>query len=104
MANKKKGNYITEILHHDISWYTDSPSVKELDMVSTEHIENAIQEGFSSGDVCMSYGHMGNEEARGMWHIINWRNIAHELYNALLNGNEEDGLKALKKFEDEWTF
>jgi hypothetical protein len=92
---------ITEILKHRISWTCDSETIKELDEWSIEHIEKLIKDGYSSGEL-----YIGEEEVRGWWKIINWEDIALELYNALkdiptYNLNEKKK-KAITRFDDNW--
>jgi len=98
---KKKGNYITEILCHDVSWWVDVDSVTELDDCSIEHIEQCITDGCRQGDLNVSYGKNMQKEATGWWYIINWKDIALELRNTYQNGAIET---AVRRFDDEWTF
>lgn len=98
MPTKKRVNKNTRILNHDISWYVDVKSVTELDECSIEHIETCIKDGISQGDLYISYGKNGVKTANGWWNIINWRDIACELYNAF--GNKEREQKAKERFEE----
>lgn len=102
-------NIITEILNQDISWFVDSKKVTKLDDTSIEYIERCITDGISQGELHISYGSK-DQAASGWWHVINWRDIACELRNALLayaniaGPNQASTKKALKRFDDEWTF
>lgn len=101
----KKNNVITEILGHDVSWWVDANSVKELDEASIEHIENHIKNGTSQGDLNVSYGKNYEKQTNGWWHIINWRDIACELYNAIGSTIKTDKtIAACKRYDDEWVF
>lgn len=100
---KKKINFITEVLEHDISWWVDSNSVKELDESSIEHIKKMIEQGITQGELCITYGRHRNLETWGWWYIIKWRDIAMQLYRECPNDNE--GQKAARKrYEQESTF
>lgn len=102
MAKKKK-NFITEVLGHDVSWWVDSPSVNELDEVSIEHIEKCISDGTKQGSLHITYGRHYHLQADGWWHVINWRDIACQLYREC--PNDDEGQKAARKrYEEEWTF
>lgn len=96
-----KKNFVTEINGHDISWYVDAELVKELDEATKEHLIKMIEEGYTSGELNVSYGRGGNLETSGWWNIINWKNIALELYN--VTGSEAVAQKARKLFEDNWN-
>jgi len=92
---------IVSILENDILWYVESKSVKELDETSEEYIKKCIQDGISSGELNVSYGRNNNLTASGWWQIINWRDIACELFNA----NTPEKMEAAKKrFNDNWKF
>lgn len=107
----KRNNTITEILGHDVSWFVDSNRVDELDETSIQHIKECIEDDITQGDLHVCYGKNGDKEASGWWHVINWRSIALDLYNASKSA-EIGGLKintlgmkqAIAKFDDEWTF
>lgn len=101
---KKQGNYITEILGNDVSWWVDANSVTELDECSIEHIEDLIKDGCRQGDLNVSYGKNMQKETNGWWHIINWRDIACELYHVAKGITTDASIKATKRFDDEWTF
>lgn len=105
---KKQGNYITEILGHDVSWYVDSNSLVELPEWDQEHIAEMIREGYTSGELNVTYRAKNNREyeTRGWWHIIKWQDIALQLYNrvkAIIFKQPAD-IEAIKRFDDEWTF
>lgn len=55
---------ITEILQHNIEWWLDDESIKELDESDTQHIACMIIDGYSSGEL-----NHGEEEIRGGWAI-----------------------------------
>lgn len=95
---ESRENTITEILGHDVSWFTDSDNITELDEASIERIENCINDGCKQGELSV-----GHEEARGWWHIINWRDIACQLYHQVPTRTPEQK-EARKRFNDEWTF
>lgn len=98
-------NNVTEILGHDISWFVDADSIKELDESSIEHIEKLIKDGYTQGSLSICYGKFGStkdqKETSGYWHIINWKNIALELYN--VTGSEVNAQKARKLFDENWN-
>lgn len=107
----KTKNKITEVLGHDVSWFADSNSVKELDECTIGHIEKCIKDGSFQGDLNITYGAKMNKESGGWWHVINWRDIANQLYNASKNMQlaglpvQTLGMKeAQVNFEKEWTF
>lgn len=98
-------NNITEVLGHDVSWFVRSNTAMKqgLDESTIEYIENCIKDGISQGELIISYGKNNNLETTGWWHIINWRDIACELYNAC--PKETDRQKqAHERFNKEWTF
>lgn len=102
-------NKITEILKHDISWNVLATSVKELDEVSIEHIEKCIQDGYTQGELHISFGKSHEKETSGWWRIINWKNIALDLRNSFLSKASDDEkdriLKAaIARFDKEWTY
>jgi hypothetical protein len=98
-------NKITEILQHDISWFVDSTSVKELDECSIEHIEECIKDGLSQGQLCVTYGKYNDKETTGWWHIIDWQGLALGLYNAFEPFKDNPTQKeAVKRFNDEWSY
>lgn len=75
-------------------WITlDARDLKELPEVETEYITKKLSEGYSSGELVA-------EEWRGWWEVINWEDIAMELYNALKTGDKVAKQKALKRFDD----
>ena len=88
-------NRITEVLQHDISWWIDEgedKEVTELDESTIEHIEECIKEGYSSGQIV-------TENGTGWWSMIDWQDIACELYNCVTNRTDA-GKKARKRFND----
>lgn len=93
-------NNVSEILNHDISWFVDSNRVTELDQSSIDHIKQCIEDGISQGSLCVTYGAKHDKESNGWWRIINWKNIALDLYNSVGDG---DKIKAAKKqFDENW--
>ncbi len=84
----------TEILEHDIKWHVGDENITELDSATIEHIEQSIKEGCTSGQIVM-------DETTGWWEIVNWQDIACELYNAL-NGDKKGKDKAAKRFNENW--
>ena len=103
---KKQGNYITEILGHDVSWYVDEDSITELDECSIEHIEKVIKDECRQGELCVSYGDDHQKDSYGWWYIINWRDIACGLYHRVnaIESKQPADIEAIKRFDDEWTF
>jgi hypothetical protein len=92
-------NRITSILKHDVSWYlkegeNDEVDVMELDESTIEHIENCIIDGIGSGQIV-------TEKGTGWWYIIDWRDIATDLYN-YRKGPELK--KARERYNSEWNF
>lgn len=87
------------ILGNDIKWYVENESVTELDDATEAHIMECINEGYSSGQIVMTLEN--EEETTGWWEIIDWEDIALELYNALVNGSN-DVEKAVKRFNENW--
>ena len=92
-------NKITNILEHNISWYVESNRIKELDSCSIEHIENSITDGYTSGSLNVTYGKNNNLETSGYWSIVDWKDIALELYKAQ---TLEEKKKATKRFDENW--
>lgn len=105
---KKQGNYITEILGNDVSWYVESPSVTSLSGWDEDHIADMIKEGYSCGEIVTTFrGKNGREyDTRGWWHIIKWQDIALQLYNRVkaIGFKQPADIEAIKRFDDEWTF
>lgn len=100
-------NKITEISGHDISWYVNSKSINELSDYEKERISFEIGTGITQGQIVMSYRGKNNVdyETTGWWHIINWKDIALELRNSIDGGFiNKDQLKAVKRFDDNWTY
>jgi hypothetical protein len=94
---------ITKILHHDISWEIRYKDIKELDPVSAEHIEYCIGQGISEGD--LSVTDENDEEFTGYWYIINWREVALDLYNSFVaDPKVARQVAAMKRFDNEWVF
>ncbi len=98
-------NKITEILGHDISWNVNSKSCVELDECSIEHIETCIKDGITQGELTVYFGKDKDKETNGWWSIINWKDIALELRNSIDGGFiNKDQIKAVKRFDDIWTY
>lgn len=93
----------TEILKHDIYWTIEKPSIKEMDEASIEHIEKLIKDGYSSGEIHVSYGKNGDKTASGWWEIVNWSDIACELYNNVNAKAGASAIKARKRFDKYWN-
>jgi hypothetical protein len=91
-------NKITEILQHKVSWHTN-PNSNELDEDTILHIEQDIISGCNQGEIV-------TEKGTGWWHIINWEDIALQLYNALKDNNimTNNQMIALERFDKEWTY
>lgn len=101
---------ITEILSHDVSWYVDKKGVTDL-AGAEEDIERMIKDGYTSGELHLSYGKNNEKTTSGWWHIINWRDIALQLRNSIVAVKEGTGevlkegqKEAVKRFDKEWTF
>lgn len=93
----------TEILGNDIIWSADSKSCKELDEASIWHIEDMIRQGYTSGSLEVS---MKRKTTSGWWEIVNWKDIACELYNATqadIVRLKPQMMKAIKRFNDNWN-
>lgn len=102
LQKSKKGTqkHITEIFEHDISWWVDDNKVKELDDSTIEHIEYNIGQGCTSGELCISYGRNNDKEVYGWWTLVDWKDIALALYNAI--GNKVKENEAKKLFDETW--
>jgi len=111
MSNKK--DFMTEIYGHEVRWWVDSDEVKALDDVSIEHIGNLLSDGYTSGELHVTYGDNYDEETYGWWTRINWKEIACGLFNATNNligyyNGESDGYvrkqaqSALETFSENW--
>lgn len=61
----------TEILQHEINWWVRSNVIKELPQTAVEHVERMICEGYSSGELCVSWVDTRNRyhETTGWWNI-----------------------------------
>lgn len=95
----------TELLGHDVSWNVESKSVKELDDSSEQYIIDSIKEGFTQGELHVTFGKNMNRETSGWWEVINWKDIACELYNAFngeTNPVTSEQKKAIKRFNENW--
>lgn len=92
---------ITEILHHDVSWWVTADDVQALDEGSIEHIQKSITDGYSQGNLNVVFGEDEEQETTGYWQIVNWRNIALGLYHACDN-NTEKQRKARMDLEYAW--
>jgi len=99
---------ITEVCNHDISWFYNDIQLNELFEVDLNDIEEAIKDGFSSGQ--MAYEDDKGNLYYGQWHIINWRNHALELRNslqALIELSDSDNIKkarkAIEEFDEQWS-
>jgi hypothetical protein len=103
LIKSKKGtqNHITEIFEHNISWWVYDNKVKELDDSTIQYIESSIGKGFTSGTLCVSYGKNNEKETDGWWTLVDWKNIALTLYNAL-DADKESKLKAKELFDENW--
>lgn len=62
---------ITEILQHPVKWWVYSNVIKELPESDIEHIERMIKEGYSRGELNVSWYDRLNRyhETRGWWQI-----------------------------------
>jgi len=98
--NGKTEKHITQVLEHDISWWVYDNKVKELDDSTIEHLESYIAKGFTSGELCISYGKNNEKEMYGWWTLVDWKDIALALYNAIRNKTKED--EAIKLFDETW--
>jgi hypothetical protein len=99
-SKKETQKHIAEIFEHDISWWVYDNKVKELDDSTIEHIESYIAKGFTSGELCIYYGKNYDKEANGWWTLIDWKDIALALYNAIGNKTKEE--EAKKLFNETW--
>lgn len=104
---KPQGKMKTQINSHDILWRVDTPAVKELDSSSEEHIEYMIQQGYTCGELHITYGRHNHLTASGWWEIVKWQDIALELYNAINNTMDEVKpayvKKATERFNQYWN-
>ena len=96
----------TQICGHDVSWFVNSKSVKELGEFEESRIADLIKDGFNQGELNIScVGHNNRQyETTGWWHIVDWQDIALELYNAIKGCNPvtDDMTKAIKRFDKNW--
>jgi hypothetical protein len=97
----------TKILEHDISWYVQNESVIKLDDTTEAHIMECINNGITSGEICMTLDiepeeDSDEEEIYGWWEIVNWKDIACELHNAILSRNGNIQEKAIKRYNENW--
>jgi hypothetical protein len=103
-----KKNLITEILGHDVSWYVNAPSIKEMDATTEDHIKESIMDGFTQGEICMSYGKNDSKETTGWWSIVDWKNTALKLYDiakTIKSGSTLNIIsvnKAIAEFDEQW--
>ena len=98
MANIKKHHI--EILNHDIVWWANKNKTKKLDDMSIEHITYQISNGVTSGSLPITSGKLKITKSSGWWEIVNWRNIALELYNSY--SSARDSVEARKLFNENW--
>jgi hypothetical protein len=92
----------TDIAGHDIHWWVKSKGVTELSDFERDRIADLISEGYTQGEINMQYtGRNGQYyETRGCWSIVNWKDIALQLYNA----NTKTKFKAARKrFDQHWN-
>lgn len=103
MATKTSKKNHTEISGNDISWWVMADSVTDIGETETERIAKMIEDGYTQGEICMSYYGKNNRqyETTGWWEIINWKDIACELYNALPSDTDTQK-KARKRFDNNW--
>lgn len=97
----------TEICGHNIKWRVKTKSVKELSEFEQDRIRQLIDEGYSSGEINMAYTDSCNRDhiTNGWWGIVNWQDIALELYNAIKdcpNPMPASAIKAIKRFDKSW--
>ena len=87
------GNKVTEIAGNDVSWWSDDEykDLDELPEFEIGRIGKLINEGYNQGEL---HG--------GWWSIINWKDIACELYNACPNRTPAQK-KARKRFDENWN-
>ena len=100
----------TEILGHDIKWWVEDESVTRLDRDTEDHIIECIEDGITSGQIVMQLFKYDEKtdtditsETTGWWEIVNWQNIACQLYNALKHsGDNPEAREAIKRFDENW--
>lgn len=104
----------TEICGHNVKWHVSSKSIaaSELSDFEVERIEKLICEGFTSGEIHMDYttASRRNLTTGGWWEIVNWQDIALELYqqlkrvgpNSFLKKDQASYKKAIKRFDQNW--
>ena len=101
----------TDISGNDVSWFVTNKNIKELSEFEIDRISQLIGEGFTSGEIHMAYTDSRNRDhiTSGWWNIINWQDIALELYNASKSAEigglpiQTLGMKqAQKRFEENW--
>jgi hypothetical protein len=74
------------ILQHDVKWQAEM--YEDLPKKEIKFIKDAIKEGNSQGLL---------RDAFGWWEIVNWKNIARDLYNAV---TPEEQIAANQSFKD----
>ena len=98
-------NKLTRILENDVNWYVDSKTINELDEYSIKHIEQLIHNECGQGELCISL--KNGKSTYGWWYIVNWEDIALELYNSIKNSSVENRpqaqAKAIKRFDENWA-
>jgi hypothetical protein len=97
----------TEISAHSIKWWVKTESVKELSEFEVDRIEQLIADGYTQGEINMAYTDSRNRDhvTNGWWEIVNWQDIALELYNALKDAPgpiTDSRKKAITRFDKHW--
>lgn len=96
----------TQISGHRIKWHVQNKKVTKLTDFEQERIADLIKEDYQQGEINMSYHGKNNVyyETTGWWEIVNWEDIALELYNALKGCNplSKDMKKAIDRFDKNW--
>ncbi len=103
MGQLKNGNFRTTIAGCKISWFVNNTTkITELTEYEEERIQGLLADGYTQGEINMTwYGRNGHSyEATGWWQIMNWEDMAMELYNALRSNNAEMTAKAIKRYEE----
>lgn len=89
--------HITELMHHDVYWFTNNKGITTISDAEKERIINLMEEGCITGELQIPYGE--TQVALGSWEIIDWKNIASELYEGIRGHNTKQARKAKSLFE-----
>lgn len=99
-----------DILQHNIRWWMYDKNVPEFELPDEhiEQIEEAITAGFNCGPIIVSGSFINNktkqlsfeQDYTGYWEIIDWKNIAGNMYLAIVAKDIREARKAL---EENWN-